>query len=50
MSYDPIKEGAEFIDYLLRDERAQLAILTSALAAFVTALISILYSYSTRQP
>jgi len=49
MPYDPIKETVEFVDYLLRDERAQLAIMTSALAALITAVVSILYSYSTRQ-
>jgi len=49
MPYDPIKETAEFVDYLLRDERAQLAIMPSAIAALITAVVSILYSYSTRQ-
>ena len=49
MPYDPMKEASEFLDYILRDERAQLAIVTSTLAALITAIVSILYSYSTRQ-
>ena len=49
MPYDPIKETSEFVDYILRDERAQLAMVTSALAALITAVVSILYSYSTRE-